>query len=59
MSTPITEWRQRQVVEEISDFVATNMEAAAGVVEMDARRRLLAIVEPAFGRAYRRLLEGN
>ena len=44
------------MVEEISDFVATNMEAAAGVVEMDARRRLLAIVEPAFGRAYRRLL---
>ena len=56
MSTPIAEWRQRQVVEEVKDFVATNMEAAAGVVEMDARRRLLAIVEPDFGRAYRRLL---
>ena len=46
----------QEVVDEVRDFVATNMEAAAGVVEMDARRRLLAIVEPAFGRAYRRLL---
>ena len=56
MSTTISEWKQKQVVEEIKNFVATNMEAAAGVVEMDARRRLLSIVEPAFGRAYRRLL---
>jgi len=55
MST-ITEWRQQQVVEEVKGFLAVNMEAAAGVVEMDARRRLLSIVEPAFGRAYRRLL---
>jgi len=55
MST-ITEWNQKQVVEEVKDFLATNMEAAAGVVEMDGRRRLLAITEPEFGRAYRRLL---
>lgn len=56
MSTSIAEWKQQQVVEACRDFVATNMEAAAGVVEIDARRRLLSIVEPAFGRAYRRLL---
>ena len=52
----ITEWRQRQVVDQVREEVATGMEAAAGVVEMDARQRLLRIVEPAFGRAYRKLL---
>ena len=52
----ITEWRQRQVVEAVQDYLATGMEAAAHVVEVNARQRLLSIVEPAFGRAYRQLL---
>jgi hypothetical protein len=52
----ITEWRQRQVVEAVQDYLATGMEAAAHMVEVDARSRLLRIVEPAFGRAYRQLL---
>jgi len=55
MST-ISEWRQREVIEEITAEVAANMEIAAGVVEVDARKRLLRIQEPEFGRAYRRVL---
>lgn len=56
MST-IAEWNQRKVVAAVKAEVAANMEiAAAAVVEVDARRRLLAIVEPEFGRAYRRVL---
>ena len=56
MSTSIVEWNERKVVEVIKMEVAANMEIAAAVVEVDARRRLLAIVEPEFGRAYRRVL---
>jgi len=55
MST-IAEWNQRKVVEAVKAEVAANMEIAATVVEVDARRRLLAIVEPEFGRGYRRVL---
>lgn len=56
MSKTITEWRSREVVEAVRAEVTSNMEAAAKVVEVDARRRLLAIREPEFGRAYRRVL---
>jgi len=52
----ITEWRQRQVVDQVREEVATRMEAAAHVVEVDARGRLLRIQEPEFGRRYRRAL---
>ena len=55
MST-IAEWNQRKIVDAVKVEVAANMEIAAAVVEVDARRRLLAIVEPEFGRAYRRVL---
>jgi len=56
MSTSIVEWNQRKIVTAVKTEVAANMEIAATVVEVDARRRLLAIVEPEFGRAYRRVL---
>jgi len=56
MSTAIAEWNQRKVVTAVKAEVAANMEIAATVVEVDARRRLLRIVEPEFGRAYRRVL---
>jgi hypothetical protein len=56
MSTAITEWNQRKIVTAVKAEVAANMEIAAAVVEVDARRRLLRIVEPEFGRAYRRVL---
>ena len=55
MST-IAEWNQRKVVAAVKAELTANMEIAATVVEVDARRRLLAIVEPEFGRAYRRVL---
>jgi len=55
MST-IAEWNQRRVVAAVKAEVVANMEIAATVVEVDARRRLLAIAEPEFGRAYRRVL---
>jgi len=52
----ISQWRQREVIEEIADQVAADMETAGKVVEVDARRRLLRIHDPEFGRAYRRVL---
>jgi len=55
MST-ITEWTQQEVIEAIKADLVANMEIAAGVVETDARKRLLRIQEPDFGRAYRRVL---
>ena len=55
MST-ISEWRQREVIEAVKAEVAANMEIAATVVETDARKRLLRIADPEFGRAYRRVL---
>ena len=52
----VTEWRSREVVEAVAAQVQRNMEDAAKVVEIDARRRLRAIQDPEFGRAYRRIL---
>ena len=52
----VTEWKQRELVEAIAAQVTENMEAAAKVVEVDARHRLLAIRDPEFGRGYRRML---
>jgi len=52
----VAEWRQREVVEAVRSEVAANMELACKVVEVDARRRLLAIQDPEFGRGYRRIL---
>lgn len=52
----IAQWRQQEVVEAIKTQVAADMETACKVVEVDARRRLLAIQEPEFGRKYRRIL---
>lgn len=49
-------WNQREVIEAIAVEVASNMETAAKVVEVDARRRLLGIKEPERGRPYRRVL---
>lgn len=52
----IQKWRQAEVIEEISAELERNMETAAKVVEVDARRRLLKISEPEWGAAYRKLL---
>lgn len=55
MST-IQVWRQREVVEEIAGYVQENMQTAAKVVEVDARRRMLKIKDPEWGTKYRKLL---
>lgn len=52
----IREWRQREVIEEIMIQVEADLATAAKVVEVDARRRLLAIHDPEWGRGYRKLL---
>jgi len=52
----ITRWRQREVIEEITAQVESDLEIAAKVVEVDARRRLLKIHDPEWGRGYRKLL---
>lgn len=52
----IREWRQREVIGEIAAQVESDLEVAAKVVEVDARRRLLAIHDPEWGRGYRKLL---
>jgi hypothetical protein len=52
----IDQWRQREVIEEVADQVISDMETAGKVVEVDARRRLLRIQDPEFGRKYRRVL---
>jgi hypothetical protein len=52
----IQEWRQAAVIEAVATEVKSNMEIATKVVEVDARRRLLAIREPEFGQGYRRVL---
>lgn len=52
----IREWRQREVIEEITAQVESDLRVAAKVVEVDARRRLLAIHDPEWGRGYRKLL---
>lgn len=52
----IDEWRQKEVIEQISGEVAENVEAAAKIVETDARKNLLKISEPEWGEAYRKVL---
>lgn len=52
----VQEWRQREIVDLVAAEVESNMEIATKVVEVDARRRLLAIRDPEFGRGYRRVL---
>jgi hypothetical protein len=54
--SPVDQWRQKAVIEEIGDQVMADMETAGKVVEVDARRRLLSIQDPEFGRGYRRVL---
>jgi hypothetical protein len=50
------EWRAREVTAQIAEQVAEDMATAGKMVEVDARRRLLAIREPEFGQGYRRVL---
>lgn len=52
----IQEWRQDAVVEEVAAEVEQNMETAAKVVEVDARKNLLRISDPEWGAAYRKML---
>lgn len=54
--SPITEWRQADVIEEIAADVEANMEIAAKAVEADARRNLLKIGAPEWGLGYRKVL---
>lgn len=54
--SPVDQWRQKEVIEEIAEQVTADMEPVGKVVEMDARRRLLSIRDPEFGRGYRRVL---
>ena len=53
---PIDKWNQKAVVEEIAAEVEISMETAVKMVEVDARRRLLAIGDPSWGAGYRRLI---
>ena len=50
------EWRQAEVIAAIVAEVAGDMETAAKMVEVDAKRRLLAIKDPERGLKYRRYL---
>jgi hypothetical protein len=52
----IAKWQPGVVVEAVKEELVENMELACKVVEVDARRRLLAIQDPKFGRGYRRIL---
>lgn len=52
----ITEWRQREVIGEIGDELEGNMEIANRVVLEDARRNLLKVGDPEWGRGYRQML---
>jgi len=52
----IDRWRAREVMAATRAEVAENMEIAAKLVETEARRNLLHIREPEFGRAYRKVL---
>ncbi len=53
---PIDKWDQAAVIEQIADEVVETMEIAAKVVQMDARKRLLKIHDPEWGRKYRKLI---
>jgi hypothetical protein len=52
----IAKWQPGVVVEAVKEKLMENMELVCKVVEVDARRRLLAIQDPKFGRGYRRIL---
>lgn len=56
MSGHVAEWRQREVVGEVKAQVARGLEVAGHAVQVDARRRLLQVSEPEWGRKYRQLL---
>ena len=56
MSDVTIRWDAKRVTREIADEVEATLEVAGKVVEVDARRRMLAIREPERGRGYRRVL---
>jgi hypothetical protein len=53
VSKYITEWRQRQVLDQVLDNLAEQGEIVGKFVEDEARRRLVAIREPEWGTNYR------
>ena len=52
----VAEWKAEALIAAVKAQVESGMEEATKVVEVDARHRLLAVREPEFGRAYRRVL---
>ena len=52
----VVEWNQREVIERITAETVENMEIAAKMVEVNARKRLLRIRQPDFGVKYRMVL---
>jgi hypothetical protein len=56
VSKIITEWHADRVIEAVTEEVTANLEIAAKMVETDAKRRLLSIKTPDWGRGYRKLI---
>ncbi len=52
----IVEWNQAEVVAAVRAQIAERLATAGKIVEVDARRRLLKIKAPEFGRKYRLVL---
>jgi len=59
MSTVWKSWTPQKVKRAATRELVANAEIAGKFVETDARRRLLAITEPAWGANYRRLVVGR
>lgn len=52
----VTRWEQTRVIAEMSAEMLANMEIAANVVKLAARKNLLRVNVPEFGRKYRMVL---
>lgn len=59
MSKHITQWRQKEVLNDVLNALVENGEIVGKFVEDDARRRLVAIRDPDWGEAYRRQVVGR
>ena len=55
----IVEWHTKEVVAHFAAELATRLETAAKVVEVDARNNLAAISDPEWGHAYRNEIVGR
>jgi len=59
VSKHITQWRQKEVLNDVLNALVENGEIVGKFVEDDARRRLVAIRDPDWGEAYRRQVVGR